>query len=50
MGKEALVVLSTLIQIMVAKMDEPISHVTSWVNGRITIVVTRLHSRVIHRA
>ena len=41
MVKEALVVLATLIRIMAAKMDEPVSHVTGWVNGRFTISVTR---------
>ena len=44
MVKEALVVLVTLIQVMAAKMDEPILHVTGWVNGRIAIAVARSYS------
>ena len=41
MGKEALVVLATLSQVMDAKTDEPISHVKCWVNCQIVIVVVR---------
>ena len=39
MGKEALVVLATLSQVMTAKTDEPILHVTGCVNRLITIAV-----------
>ena len=46
MGKEALVVLTTLSRLMAAKMDEPIVHVTIWVNVRIAIAVARSYSRV----
>ena len=48
MGKEALVVLVTLSRVMAAKMDEPILHVTGWVNGQITIAVARSYYRVLH--
>ena len=47
MGKEALVVLTTLSRVMAAKMDKPISHVTGWVNGRVIIAVERSYSRVL---
>ena len=40
MIKETQVVPATLGQIMAAKMDEPISHVKSWVNSRIEILFT----------
>ena len=50
MGKEALVLLTNLSQIMAAKMDEPISHITGWVNGWIAIVVARSYYRVLRRA
>ena len=46
MGKEALVILSTLSRLMAVKMDEPISHVTGWVNDRIAISFARSYSRV----
>ena len=49
-GKEALVVLANLIRIMDVKLDEPILHVTDWVNGRIEIAVTRSYSKLIRRA
>ena len=32
MGKEALVVLTTLRQLMAAKLENPILHITGWVN------------------
>ena len=35
---------------MATKMEENILHVKGWVNGRITITVTRLYYRMIHRA
>ena len=50
MGKEEILVLSTLSQIMAAKMDKPISYVTGWVNVRIAIVVVRSYSRVLRGA
>ena len=33
LGKEALVILDSLSQLMAEKMDEPISHVRIWFNG-----------------
>ena len=47
MGKEYQVVLADLSQLMDAKMEEPTSHVKGWVNGWITIAVTRSYSRAI---
>ena len=41
-GKEALVLLDTLSQLMAAKMDKPISNVTGWSNGCTVIAVARL--------
>ena len=41
MVKEAQLVLATSSQLMAEKMDEPISHVKGWFNGRIAIVVAR---------
>ena len=41
MGKEAQVVIVTFIQLMSTKIDEIISHVKVWVNGRIEIAVVR---------
>ena len=41
MDKEKQVVLATLSQVISSKIDEPISHVTSWVNGQISISVAR---------
>ena len=49
-GKEALVPLSTLSRVMAKKMDEIISHVTGWVNGRIAVAAARSYCRVLHRA
>ena len=46
-GKEALVVLTHLSQLMVKKLKEPLSHVHGWVNVQIIIVLTRLYSRTI---
>ena len=42
--------LSQLIQIMVEKMEEPLSQVRKWVNGRIAIAVARSYSRMIRGA
>ena len=48
LGREALVVLSNLIQLMAEKIDEPILHVQFWIKGRIAISVVRSYSRIIH--
>ena len=40
-GKETLVLLANLSQLMTVKMEEPILHVQGWVKGRIIIVVMR---------
>ena len=48
LGKEALVVLTNLSRLMVEKLEEPISHVRGWVNGRIAVAVARSYSRMIH--
>ena len=50
LGKESQVVLANLSQILAAKMEEPISHVKGWSNGRITIAFARPYSRMIRRA
>ena len=42
LGKEALVVLANLIRLVGAKMDEPILHVQCWINGWISIIVSKL--------
>ena len=47
MGKEALVVLTTSSRPMAAKMDEPIFHITGWVNRRIAFEVVRSYSRLL---
>ena len=47
MGKEELLVLATLSQIMAAKMEEPISQITGWYNVRIKIAVVRSYSRLL---
>ena len=41
LGREALVALDNLSQLMAAKMDEPILHVRGYINGQILIAVTR---------
>ena len=46
-GREALVVLAQLSRIMAEKMDESLSHVHGYINGQITIVVTRSYSCLI---
>ena len=38
LGKGDLVVLANLIQLVAAKMDEPILHVQCWINGWISII------------
>ena len=50
LGREALVVLSQLVQAMVEKRDEPLLRVRRWVNGRITIAVSRPYSQMIRGA
>ena len=47
LGKEALIVLTNLIRLMAKKLEEPLSHVCGWVNGRIIIAVARSYSRMI---
>ena len=44
LGREALVVLANLSQLIAAKMDEPILHVQVWINGRFEIMVVRFYS------
>ena len=48
LGRETLVVLTTLSQLIAAKMDDPILHMQGWVNGGITIEVARVYSQIIH--
>ena len=50
LGKEALVLLVNLSRLVAAKMEEPISYMRGWVNGRITIAVTISYSRMIRGA
>ena len=50
LGKEALVVLMNLSQLMTEKMDEPILHVQIWINGQVAIAVSRLYSCMIRGA
>ena len=47
LGREALSKLAKLSQLMVAKMDEPISHVRGWINSKISIVFRILYPRMI---
>ena len=47
-GKEALVLLTSLSQLMAEKMDKSISHASGWINGRIKIAATRSYSHRIH--
>ena len=47
MGKEALVVLTTLSQLIAAKLDKSISHITGWDNGWVSITVVRLYYRLL---
>ena len=47
MGKEALVVLAALSQLMAAKLDEPVLHFTGWVNSWIAILVAMLYSSLL---
>ena len=50
LSKEDLVVLTNLSQLMAEKLEEPISHVCGWVNGRIIIDTMRIYSHIIHEA
>ena len=47
LGNKALVVLANLSQITAEKMEEPILHMSGWINGRIKIVIARSYSRMI---
>ena len=38
LGREALVVLANLSELVASKMDKPIAHMWGWVNGRIAIM------------
>ena len=49
-GKEALVVLANLSQLMVAKMDKSVFHMRGWINGRVAILVTGSYFLMICRA
>ena len=46
-GREALVVLAKLSQLMAVKMEVIILHVRVWVSGQITIAVARSYSHMI---
>ena len=46
-GKEVLFVLSDFSQIIAKKIEEAISNLREWVNGRIAIIVARLYSHKI---
>ena len=50
LGREDLVVLSELSQVMAEKREEPLLQVRGWVNGSITIAVARSYSGIINRA
>ena len=47
LGKEALVIVGNLSQLMADKMDESISHMFDWINGQIKIVVASSYSLII---
>ena len=47
--KGALVAHTNLSLLMAEKVEEPISRMQVWINGRIEIVVARLYSRMIRR-
>ena len=48
LGKEALVVLANLSQLIAPKIKEPFSQVYGWVNVQIIIIAVRLYSHMIH--
>ena len=50
LGKEALVVLTNVIWLMVEKPEKYISHVRGWVNGWIEITVKKSYSHTIRGA
>ena len=50
LGKEALVILTNLSQLIATKIEEPLSQVRGWVNVRIAITVARLYSHMIRSA
>ena len=50
LGKEALVVLTNLSRLIATNLEEPLSQVRGWVNGRIAIAVVRSHYRMIRGA
>ena len=50
LGRAALVVLSQLSRFMADKMEETLSQVREWVNGRTAIAVARYYSRMIRGA
>ena len=47
LGKEVLVALTNFSRLMAGKIEEPISHVRSWVKGRIKIAVVSSYSHMI---
>ena len=46
--RESQFVLANLSRLMAEKMEEAISHVSGWVNGRITIMIMKLYYHTIH--
>ena len=50
LGKDALVVLVNLIQLIATKLEEPLSQVHGFINGHIAIVVARSYPYMIHGA
>ena len=50
LGREALVVLANLSQLIADRMDEPILHVQVWINSQFTIMVVILYSCIIRGA
>ena len=50
LSKEAQVILATCGRLMAAKMEEPISNVKGWVNGRTAITSVMSYSRILHGA
>ena len=45
--KEVIFVLANLIRLMADKLEEPLSHIPGWYNGRIKIRIIRLYSGMI---
>ena len=50
LGREDVLVLSPLIQVMAEKRENPLLQVQGWVNGLIAIAVARSYSQMIHGA